>query len=87
MKSRVVILSMILCGCGNMTMNSLVKTAYGLPTKLIKLEDGGVEFKIPVGKIDGYQTDLQVRILLTNTDIVPIPVIPHGGGGGLRVSW
>jgi len=54
---------------------------------VITLEDGGVEFKIPVGKIDGYQTELQVRILLTNTDIVPIPVIPHGGGGGLRVSW
>lgn len=88
-----IILSLLLCsGCGT-TFSSQPTVVEPLPIKIRTLKDSAIEIAIPLSvekkKTGGYRSPIEfkVKVLLTNYDMVPIPIIPTGIIGSFRFRW
>jgi len=84
---------LLLCsGCGTM-FSSQSTILEPLPVKIHTLKDSAIEIAIPLSvekkKTGGYRSPIEfkAKLLLTNYDMVPIPIIPTGIIGSFRFRW
>ncbi|NBP01868.1 MAG: hypothetical protein EBU90_17365 [Proteobacteria bacterium] len=80
-------------GCGA-TWGSQATTIEPLPIKFGGFKDSSIELAIPI-KVEkkksgvGYRSPIEIRVraLLTRPDNVPVPIIPSGCEGRVRIRW
>lgn len=96
MNSLFIFLFLSFCGgCAGqqVNVNSRPTVIEPLPIKFGGFKDSSIEFAIPLKvekkKTGGYRSPVEVRfnVLLTNWDVVRIPIEPTGITAGLRVRW
>lgn len=91
-----IFLLVVFCnGCVDrqINVNSQSTVIEPLPIKFGGFKDSSIEVAIPLKveqkKTGGYRSpiELRLRVLLTNWDVVRIPVEPTGATCGLRIRW
>lgn len=96
MNALLIFLLLFFCeGCisQRVSVNSQSTVIEPLPIKFGGFKDSSIEFAVPLKveqkKTGGYRSPVELRfkVLLTNWDVVRIPVEPTGATCGLRVRW
>lgn len=90
-----VTVALFCAGCvrQQINVNSQPTSIEPLPIKFGGFKDSSIELAVPLKveqkKTGGYRSpiELRLRVLLTNWDVVRIPVEPTGATCGLRVRW
>jgi len=95
-KKAILYSSLFFClGCANqrVILNSQPTSIEPLPIKFGGFKDSGIEIAIPIKtekkKTGGFRSPVEIRLkaLLTNWDVINVPIEPTGAVCGVRVRW
>ena len=74
-------------------VNSQPTSIEPLPIKFGGFKDSAIEVAVPLKiekkKTGGYRSPVEMRlkVLLTNWDVINVPVMPTGTSAGIRIRW
>ena len=94
-KNFFIFLCVVLTACSNrqIALNSQPTSIEPLPIKFGGFKDSAVEVAVPLKtekkKTGGFRSPVEVRfrVLMTNWDVVRIPIMPTGASAGVRFRW